>query len=968
MTTEIRKDPRKNFVPRFLPWLLAVAMLVVYWFTLNRWVSPFNLNSVAKVSGWTWQPELANPLFFLATYPFRWLPTAQIPLALNFFAAVCAALTLGLLARSVALLPQDRTDAQRKREQGEFAILTTGSAWLPPLLAVAVCGLQLTFWEHATNFTGEMLDLLLFAFVIWSLLEYRLDERKGRLYLAAFVYGAGMAENWAMVGFLPVFIAAIIWIRGRDFFNPRFLKRTVLCGLIGMLFYLLLPLIAVVSAKMPVTFWQALKYNLTLQKYVFSVFPHDLTELPLLILPAAAFVIAIRWSSSFGDSSRIGAALANFMVYSMYAFLLVVCLWTALDPVFSPRQKGLGLPFLTFYYLGALSVGYYSGYFLLVFGKKALTRARVPPPVSFQFLHPFIFAGVFVLAALVITGLVYKNAPLIRRVNDDTLLKYASLVEENLPRGGGILLSDDSQRLLLVQAALARDSRAKDFVPLDTYTLEYAAYHKFLHRQFPLKWPDTVSAAEITNGVGPLHLFGLLATLAKTNELYYLHPSFGYFFEQFYLEPHGLAYKMKLLPGDTLLPPPPNKNQIAENEAFWSRAESQTFSSLEQEVKPPDIFAARTHFERQLTYLYDATEQNPNALLAGTYYSRALDFWGVALQRAGELEKAAAHFEWALKLNPDNIAAQINLQFNQTLRSGRTAPVEPSKVTRDQFGKYHNWTETFNANGPFDEPSFCFKEGILFAKDNMFTRQAIAAFNRVHELDPDNLTTRLWLAELYLLSRLPDRALEALQEPLQQPKKFSLTDSNSVELNFLAAAAYLQKTDYARGTQLLELEMNRHPDDNNFLAVATEAYMSHGLFTNALAVIDRGLKMTPDDPAWLSKKGYVCIQVHAYDDAVAALTRVLATQTNNPYALFNRATAYLNSDRLDAARVDYLQLGKTFTNSFQVAYGLGEIAWRKHETNEAISNFKIYLADANTNTAEATNVILRLRELEGHSP
>ena len=48
-----------------------------------------------------------------------------------------------------------------------------------------------------------MFDLLLFAFVIWSLLEYRLDEREGRLYLAAFVYGAGMAENWAMVGFLP---------------------------------------------------------------------------------------------------------------------------------------------------------------------------------------------------------------------------------------------------------------------------------------------------------------------------------------------------------------------------------------------------------------------------------------------------------------------------------------------------------------------------------------------------------------------------------------------------------------------------------------------------------------------------------------------------------------------------------------------------------------------------------------------
>ena len=62
MTTETRTDPRKNFVPRLLPWLLAAAMLAVYWFTLNRWVSLLNLMPVAKISGWTWQPEVFNPL------------------------------------------------------------------------------------------------------------------------------------------------------------------------------------------------------------------------------------------------------------------------------------------------------------------------------------------------------------------------------------------------------------------------------------------------------------------------------------------------------------------------------------------------------------------------------------------------------------------------------------------------------------------------------------------------------------------------------------------------------------------------------------------------------------------------------------------------------------------------------------------------------------------------------------------
>ena len=73
-----------------------------------------------------WPEYLAGPgnrrfqahlLIFWPPYPFRWLPAALIPLALNLFSALCAALTLGLLARVGRLAATlIRTDAQRKRE------------------------------------------------------------------------------------------------------------------------------------------------------------------------------------------------------------------------------------------------------------------------------------------------------------------------------------------------------------------------------------------------------------------------------------------------------------------------------------------------------------------------------------------------------------------------------------------------------------------------------------------------------------------------------------------------------------------------------------------------------------------------------------------------------------------------------------------------------------------------------------
>ena len=118
-------------------------------------------------------------------------------------------------------------------------------------------------------------------------------------------------------------------------------------------------------------------------------------------------------------------------------------------------------------------------------------------------------------------------------------------MEENLPRSGGILLSDDPFRLFLIEAALVRDGRAGDFMPLDTRSLYWPAYLRFLHAKFPQKWPELVAAKDM-RPVNPLGIFAALTMLARTNELYYLHPSFGYYFEQFYQEPHGLIYKLKI--------------------------------------------------------------------------------------------------------------------------------------------------------------------------------------------------------------------------------------------------------------------------------------------------------------------------------------------------------------------------------------------------------------------------------------
>jgi tetratricopeptide (TPR) repeat protein len=981
MPKENQTDPRTTFAPRFLPWLLGGAMFVVYWFTLNHWVTLLNLTQVANVTGWIWQPQIFNPLTYLVTLPFRWLPAAQVPLALNAFSALCGAATLAVLARSVAILPHDRTEMERTRERSDFSFLTGWVAWLPPVVAVFFAGLQLGFWEHATNFTGESFQLLWFAVILWQLLEYRLDEHEPRLYATAFLYGAGLAENWAMLGFFPVFLMMLIWLRKLEFFNLSFLSRVLLCGVAGLLLLVLLPLKAKYSGVYPLTFWQALKPNLQSDWAVMKLLKienirHDLGLISLTsLLPA--FLMSIRWSSSFGDSSRLGTMLVNYFFHVVNAIIFGVLVWVMFDPPFSPhglmQDMQFNVPALTLYYLIGLCIGYYCGYFLLVFGKAALpTRRTVNPdpalPQSLMWLCPVIVAGTLAAVALGAGLLIYKNAPIVRAVNDDTLLKYAQFTAQNLPPDGAILLCDNDgtmpSRAFLIQALLAREGREKNFPVVDTLSLNWPVYHQIMHRRFPKVWPLTATTNEIASGViSPLHIFNLLSQFSKSNNLCYLNPSFGYYFEQFYEEPRGLIYAMKPLPEDLLLPPDLNTNQLAENESFWTQVLASSRPAIEIALHPPDYKKQKGAIGWCMKHLHVVAEPNPNALMVGAFYSRCLNYFGVQVQRARDLDKAATLFAEAKELNPDNIAAAKNFECNKALRAGSPDVEKISPVTADQFGKYRNENEVLAACGPFDEPSFCFDFGDWFMRAGLF-RQAAAAFYRVRQLAPDNLAARLFLAQIYIFSRQADKAQEMLHDPLTHPLRFAVTEFNATELNVLAAAIDFQQSRNAEGAARLESEIAHHPDDETLLLATVQSFMMRGLYTNALKVINHKLARTPDDLNWIFGQGFASVQVGAYNDAVKAFSRILEIQTNNADARYNRAFAYFQSDHFDAARADFLQLQAAYTNSFQVAYGLGEIAWRKHETNEAVRNYQIFLANAPTNSAELKPVRERLGQLK----
>lgn len=971
MTKGRESEIKRQFTQAWLPWLLGLIALGCYAFTLNHslaflpdWLGLMGAAPAgARIAGWYWQPELMSPGYYLVTLPLRWLPERLIPLATNFFSALCGALALAQLARSVALLPHDRTRDQREHANTKDCLLNLPLAWLPPVFAVLVCGAQLSFWEHSTNGTVEMFDLLLFSYVVRSLLEYRIDLQDARLFRAAFVFGVGFTSNHAMIAFFPLFVGALVWTRQLGFFNLRFLGRLALWGLAGLLLYLLLPTIASLSPAHDLTFWQVLKGNLQFQKYLLLVFPKKTLLLLSLTSLLPLFLLSIRWASQFGDPSRIGAVLTTVVFHIVHVVILLACLWVALDPEFSPRKLGYGFIFLPFYYVGALCVGYYSGYLLLVFRAPG-TRQRRTRPMALA-LQRTATGFVVVLFLLVPAALIQRNFAQIRLTNGPVSQQFAVDLMAGLPQKNGVIISDDPRRLWLLQEHLAHTGREGEMILLCSQWLSSPRYHDYLKRRHP-QWVSPCQPGQ-TQLVADLELVGLMQQLAKDHELCYLHGTFGYYLEYFAAEPWGLVQRLTPLPATQLTPRPPSPEAIARNQQFWEQAKDGVLKTILSVTSPSDPSRGLTGAEKIFKAIRLKPVRNSQCFLFGSFYSRALVAWGVELQIAGDYEKAASCFELAQQLNPDNIVARINLDFNQKYRAGEPVKVETNQSIEESFGKSRSWEEALSQNGPYDEPSLTYAQGTVFARGGL-TRQAAQAFARVRAFATNDLGSRLWLAQLNLNQKFPDQTLALTREAREILRQATTGVTNFADLFTLEASAYFAKNDPATATRIIETALAETPDNVQLLAAACRTYSDNGQYTNALALTQRILRLAPDDPNALLNQGCFQVQLNAFADAVASFNRVLTLETNNATAQFYRAVALLRGDQLEPALQDYVSLQRQYPKAHQVYYGLGEIAYRRKDTNTAIIHYEAYLTNSPPNNPENAFVAGRLQELKGTPP
>ncbi|HOC56496.1 MAG TPA: hypothetical protein PKI20_12815 [Verrucomicrobiota bacterium] len=997
MNAESSSRTERRFALDRLPWVVGAVALVVYLATLNHWVTLDSLALVSRVNGWDWQPVLSQPLLFLLTLPFRLLPAQWVPLALNAFTAACAALTLLTLARSVALLPHNRLPQQRELVRDPHALLTVPRAWIPIVLAAIALGLQLTFWEHAISASGEMLDLLVFACVVRCLLEHRLDARPSWLDRAALLFGAAMANNWAMAGFLPLFVVALVRTKHFSFFrrstlrrmdqsrwrkvksaladDMRFFLRMVLFGLAGLSLFLLPALVQSLSPHSALGFWPALQesaavYEASL-RVIYRVFFRYHRDIALLLAAGSLlpiFLLSIRWRRLGGGLGRVRLDPAMFIMHLAHAFLLALCLWIVCGAPFSPRQigreNGIPLPFLTFYYLTALSIGYYSGFFLLFVGPAMLHRLS-PRQTFRRALYLAATKAAAALPVLLLAGLLLVNIPAIRTLHAPHLDRYARLAADWLPPEGAVVLSDDPGHLKLLRAALSREGTAERYLQVETRSLPLPAYRDWLSRKYPDRWPAPAPAAlGLSNPDAPLNpveVVQLLDRVVQSNRVYCFPPAFGAMLNRFYPQPLGLIQEMKDYPSRNLSAPPLTPAELAANQDFWRNAIPAVVKPVLRLASQPEL--PRSGFSKWL--MKTARLQTPppaGATLLAVWYSRALNHWGVTLQRNNQWKEAASCFELALELNAENLPARLNLQCNSNLLARQEMTVVPDSPIEDQFGKYRSVLQLLADNGPFDEPNSCFKLGLGLSRSGML-RQACQQFERVKELAPNFLPARLLLADICADGLNPAQALRWVDEIKADPAFQPLGLTNEVNLTLTEAKAWFALTNRPKAEGIIYAMLATPPRDPFVFDRAIAGLMAHGSHSEAIRIIDRHLQLAPNDAEVLASKGMLHLLMNQSSNAIPPLTRALSL-TNTYEIRRNLALAYLRAGQLDAAEAECKAILEAFPAAYSTYSGLAEIALQRKDTNAAIRYFKQHLAKTDANTDEARHVAAMLKSLQ----
>lgn len=319
------------------------------------------------------------------------------------------------------------------------------------------------------------------------------------------------------------------------------------------------------------------------------------------------------------------------------------------------------------------------------------------------------------------------------------------------------------------------------------------------------------------------------------------------------------------------------------------------------------VLEASPHDKNILNTIGDLCVRAGRGQEASSYFMRVADHY----ESEGAIQSAIAVYKKTVKL--DGIEADVKLKLADLLR--RIGHISDARV------QYMAAVESFKQAGD--------------------DAKALAVRQKIADLDPENVSLRLELAEAYLRSDLKRDAYAAFIQAGQELQRRGRTED---------------------GAEAFRKALEVRPDSKIAINALAESYAQQGQVVEALRMIDGLLSKNPEDPDLLAILGRTYLNASMLDEAEQTYGRLLAADPSRADAMLEVCRACLELKQFERALaiVDRTVDGLLATGAKKkVTAVLKEILRRDRNNIGALRR----LADVYTRVDERRNLVATLNTL-----
>jgi len=325
---------------------------------------------------------------------------------------------------------------------------------------------------------------------------------------------------------------------------------------------------------------------------------------------------------------------------------------------------------------------------------------------------------------------------------------------------------------------------------------------------------------------------------------------------------------------------------------------------------------------------------------AGLLNAEAHRYMGTCLMQLKRFKEAKAHFDAALKQDPNDFLTYKAL--------GEC--LERQKKISAAVSEYYNAASILDSSGladeavslldhatklaPKDPLPLVLKGDILGAQGRYL--EALEALDEGLKRQPHNALALGIKGQTLLSLERYKEAVDCLQQALTLDPSLDWVATD-------LATSLINLSEYKRALQVLNKALAKWPHNADALIFKGGTLSQLGKHQQALAVLNKALKLYPNDQRALWLKGGVLIELNQYKRAVQALQRCLKLDPTRPEVYVDLAAALDSLEQYDAA-LDQLNKALAIKPDYtQALRGKGDILHMLDRNEEALQVLNLVL-------------------------